>query len=128
MRWQSNGASNSKKEVLVPAGTYVGKIQFADHHEKYYKVRVKMDTDDGQRVRFSIGKFKAKAALDAVGRDGDGTQLEGEWLVGKRVKVELDQWSPPDKPDEVYNTLKGIRAAPQEVSGEKPIRDDSIPF
>jgi len=127
MRWQANGADTKKEAELVPAGTYVGEIKFADDDEKYQRVVVKMDLDDGRRVRFSIKQRMVKQSLKAIDREvGDGTHLEGEWMVGKRVEVDLDQWSPDDDPSKVYNTLQRISKATE----KKPnaVTEDNIPF
>tara|TARA_R100000808_G_scaffold24583_1_gene57014 strand:+ start:9020 stop:9406 length:387 start_codon:yes stop_codon:yes gene_type:complete len=128
MRWQTGDANTKKKPEIVVPGWYTGKIQFADENEKHNKIRVTIDLDDGQRVRFNIGPRHGSAALAAIGQEG--TVLEASDLVGAYVKVKLDQWSPDDDPDRVYNTLQEIESAAEEVSDGKDgsISKDDIPF
>ena len=101
---------------------------FLCENEKHNKIRVTIDLDDGQRVRFNIGPRHGSAALAAIGQEG--TVLEASDLVGAYVKVKLDQWSPDDDPDRVYNTLQEIESAAEEVSDGKDgsISKDDIPF
>lgn len=129
MRWQTGDANTKKQPEIVVPGWYTGKIQFADENEKHNKIRVTMDLDDGQRVRFNIAPRHGAEALAAVGQ-AEGTALEASDLVGAYVKVKLDQWSPDDDPDKVYNTLQEIKASEEATSGPAngSLTEDDIPF
>lgn len=144
MRWQPGEANTNRKAAIVVPGKYQGRIQFADEVTKHNKIRVTMDLDDGRRVRFNIAPRHGGQALAAIGKPS-GQNLEAEDLVGQTVMVELDQWSPDDDPDRVFNTLKSIDAAtsahglhttklsdvksPGEVKeASNEISEDDIPF
>lgn len=126
MRWQTGEANTNRKPEIVVPGKYQGKIQFADEVPKHNKIRCTMDLDDGQRVKFNIAPRHGEQALAAIGKPS-GQSLEAEDLAGQTVVVTLDQWSPPDDPSKVFNTLKSIEAATtKEASNE--LSEDDIPF
>ena len=122
MRWQT-GDSNTKKEAeIVIPGWYTGEIQYADDVPKYNSIKITMDTDEGSRVKFNIKPRHIRDVNSAIGKSGD--DLEASDLPGKRIMVELDQWSPEDS-DMVYNTLKSVKEAKEASNG---VPKDDIPF
>ena len=130
MRFQMSDTNTNRKPEIVVPGYYEGVIQFADENPKHNKIRCTVDLDDGQRVRFNIGQRHGAAASSAI-NNPDSTVLEAGDLVGKRVGVTLDQWSPDDDPERVYNTLKDISKPKKEntnESGDSSISKDDIPF
>ena len=122
MRWQASDSNTRKEAEIVIPGWYTGAVQFADDVEKYKSIRVTMDTDDGSRVKFNIKPRHVRDVNSAIGKSGD--DLEASDLPGKRIMVELDQWSPEDS-DMVYNTLKSVKQAKEGGNG---VPKDDIPF
>ena len=138
MRWQTSDTNTNRDPEIVAPGYYEGTIQFADENEKHNKIRCTVDLDGGQRVRFNIGPRKGASASVAIGKS-DSHSLEAGDLVGKRVGVKLDQWSPEDDPNRVFNTLKDIskplaaegfstKKGKVDEIGETNISSDDIPF